>query len=238
MQSIFKEFANLTHLPFYELFLFFTQVPFILDVANTFDSVIHKSILHKLYNFGFRGSIFTLLESVFFFFFLSRPQIAFVFSFKSTRVIIKFRVPQGSVLFHVLFNICVSVISAKVFTCNVFQYHDDILLFSRHFNYEHTLRLLCRNAAQVMNCFDDNLITVNTYTPKMICFRKLRIGWITTCQLFYTNLSWHSFECSPLVCVESVKYLGYFCFYSDMLWNLRLSLLQEASKCSTFTCSL
>lgn len=216
-QLLLEDFADLIHTAF-ENNLFACAL--FLDLSKAFDAVSHDVLLSKLHNFGFRGPFFLLLQN----FFSERSQIVSVGQFRSTRVMIKAGVPQGSVLSPLLFNIYVNDISTRVSKCRLFQYADDTLLVSRHLNYYHAVNLLKHDATQIMDWFDENLITINASKTKLVCFRNplKKVNLDSPVTLHKSNCT--DCLCSQLDYVDKVKYLGVY-FDSDMSWNSHMSYL-------------
>lgn len=137
---------------------------------------------------------------------------------------IKAGVPQGSVLSPLLFNLFVNSISARVTSCGIFQYADDTALVSRHLNYCHAVRLLQDDALRIMDWFDENLIAINSSKTKLVCFRNPLKNVVLDSPVTLHNSRCSDWNCSPLECVDQVKYLGIL-FDSDMSWNSHLSYI-------------
>ena len=75
-----------------------------IDLSKAFDTIDHKKLLKKLYNYGIRGMCYTLLEN----YLSGRQQYTDIFNEKSTCEIILYGVPQGSVLGPLLFLIYIN----------------------------------------------------------------------------------------------------------------------------------
>lgn len=183
-----------------------TCVPvlFFLDVAKAFDTVSHKLLLHKLYNYGFRGPFHTLLGN----FFAGRSQQVSVGNFKSPRVGLKAGVPQGSILSPLLFNLYVNDIATRISTCKMFQYADDTLIISTHLDIHQAVQFLQHDVEQVMDWFSENLFSINASKTKLVFFKNplKRVNLDTPVMLHGTKCV--NCACPPLNCVDSVKYLG------------------------------
>lgn len=232
-QCLLEDFSDLIHTAF-DRNLFTCAI--FLDLAKAFDTVNHTILLKKLYNYGFRGQFQSLLSS----FFSDRSQVVSVGNFRSSRVILKAGVPQGSVLSPLLFNLYVNDMSDRVVGCRIFQYADDTVLAARHLNFSDALRLLSNDASRLMDWFGENLISINTSKTKLVCFRNpLKcIDYGSPFLLHRTNCP--DCTCRPLELVDNVKYLGVF-FDSDMAWNSHLSYVcgkLRSVSCLLYNCKV
>ena len=70
-----------------------------LDLAKSFDSVDHKILLHKLEKYGIRGNAFELMRS----YLGNRNHYVALGRENSSKLILEYGVPQGSVLGTLLF---------------------------------------------------------------------------------------------------------------------------------------
>ena len=94
-----------------------------LDLRKAFDSVNHQLLLKKLYHYGFRGPLFTLLQS-----YLSNRRICTKLEGNISNLYnVNYGVPQGSVLGPLLFLLCVN---ASKFETTLFD--DDTNLHLSH----------------------------------------------------------------------------------------------------------
>lgn len=189
-----------------------------LDVSKAFDSISHKILLKKLFDYGFRGPFYSLLEN----FLTDRSQRVSVGNVCSSKILLKAGVPQGSVLSPLLFNLYVNDLPLSLSGCDIFQYADDTLLLSRHLTLSDAVRLLQVDSCRVMDWFSSNAIKINIAKTKLVCFRSpLKRSWMNLPVLL------HGSNCCPCTCrsiqyVDSVKYLGIY-FDSDMTWNTHLA---------------
>ena len=65
-----------------------------IDLSKAFDTIDHKILLHKLYNYGIRGIAHNLIES----YLSNRFQSVKIDDEKSDKLQVRYGVPQGSVL--------------------------------------------------------------------------------------------------------------------------------------------
>lgn len=137
-----------------------------LDVSKAFATISHKVLLKKLYDYGFRGPFYRILQD----FLTNRTQHVSLCNATSVNVPLKAGVPQGSVLSPLLFNLYVNDLAKTVLGCDIYQYADDTLLFSRHINFHDAISLLQTNASRVIDWFEANYITLNIQKTKLVRF--------------------------------------------------------------------
>ena len=70
-----------------------------IDLSKAFDTIGHKMLLCKLYNYGVRGTPHNLIKS----YLSNRKQYVKIGSQESEKLAVKYGVPQGSVLGPLLF---------------------------------------------------------------------------------------------------------------------------------------
>ena len=94
------------------------------DFAKAFDVVDHKTLLAKLNSIGVRGNLLSWLES----FLCNRTMYVNVNGSRSSEVLVRSGVPQGSVLGPILFLIYVNYLPSYIKNmCKVFA--DDLKLY-------------------------------------------------------------------------------------------------------------
>ena len=101
-----------------------------LDVQKAFDCVNHDILLHKLYHYGIRGSVFDWLKS----YLPNRSQLVCINECRSAKSHLRFGVPQGSSLGPLFFLIHINDLP-NVITDNIVRlYADDANNFRSHFD--------------------------------------------------------------------------------------------------------
>ena len=97
-----------------------------LDLKKAFDSVNHQLLLKKLYHYGFRGPVFTLLQS-----YLSNRRICTKLEGKISNLYnVNNGVPRGSVLGPLLFLLYVNDLpyASKFETTTILSYISHIMI--------------------------------------------------------------------------------------------------------------
>ena len=130
-----------------------------IDLSKAFDTIDHKILLQKLYNYGIRGSAQNLINS-----YLSNIyQHVRVGNEISDNLLVKFGVPQGSVLGPLLFLIYINDImnTVKSDNCEFVLYADDSNIFIACETLENATRLGNEILAKVQNYMTSNLLHIN-----------------------------------------------------------------------------
>ena len=141
-----------------------------LDIRKAYDSINHRILLVKLYNYGFRGKIYTWLED----YMKDRMQEVKLGSYKSDRLLIKNGILQGSTLGCLLFLIYINDIATiKQRNINITIFADDTSILSVGKNIKESVKNANDNLLKIKSWMDQNMLTVNVQKTKCIKF-KLR----------------------------------------------------------------
>lgn len=192
-----------------------------LDVAKAFDTVCHAILLDKLYNSGFRGPFFRLLDN----FLTDRSQLVSISNIYSSRVFLRAGVPQGSILSALLFNVYVKDMSNVLSTCKLFQYADDTAIVATHVNFSNAFSMLQNDVEKLMDWFDINVITINHSKSRLVCFHSPLKSVSLSYSLYLHTSRCVNCSCPPINFSDSVKYLGIW-FDSGLLFSIHLHMQQ------------
>ena len=134
------------------------NVVMMLDLSAAFDTVDHDLLLHILMKeIGLRGTVLKWFES----FLKGRSQRIRLGSIVSDEIIIKFGVPQGSVLGPILFNLYIRSIYrfVQALNFNIFGYADDHQILKQFKPVNQGVTLL----SQLKDCFKEVKLWMRKY---------------------------------------------------------------------------
>ena len=117
-----------------------------LDLSKAFDTVDHRILLAKLYNYGLRGKVFDLMTS----YLEDRSQFVSVNGISSTMKPITSGVPQGSVLGPLLFLLYVNDMPGTLVKSSMIMYADDTTIFYTHSDINNLITVL-NNELKIVN---------------------------------------------------------------------------------------
>ena len=138
------------------------------DFQKAFDTVNHKILVNKLYNYGIRGS----MNDWFMSYLSNRQQFVSVLGFKSKKLLINHGVPQGSVLGSLLFLIYINDLNQSIKFSNVYHFADDTNLL----NINKSIQVVQSQLNYDLKCcclwLLANKISLNTSKTELIIFKK------------------------------------------------------------------
>lgn len=169
------------------------QIDFLLlDFSKAFDKVSHPHLLHKLSNYGIRGSLLDWITD----FLNDRKQQVILQNKKSQSCTVLSGVPQGSVLGPLLFNLFINDLPSKVIS-KIRLYADDVILY-REIHSEADVSILQKDLDSIAQWADTWLMKLNLSKCEHLTITNKKSPLNST-----YNLNSH-----PLCKVTSAKYLG------------------------------
>ena len=197
-----------------------------IDLSKAFDTIDHKILLNKLHNYGIRGTPYDLLKS----YLSDRYQQVKIENHTSEKLLVKFGVPQGSVLGPLLFilyindlqRICIGKENVKFVL-----YADDTNIFIAFDKLANASFIAQKILSQVNNYMVSNLLHINLDKSCFMYFPKASI-------LLKTTDLKLSICATPIKEVTETRFLGV-TFDSQLNWNAHITQLQKKLKVSFAT---
>ena len=138
-----------------------------IDLQKAFDTVDHKILLSKLDHYGIRGVTNAWFES----YLNDRTQSVFVNNSISSKIKIKYGVPQGSVLGPILFLIYINDLLNSIFFSDVFHFADDTSLLYSASSLSKIRKSLNLDLKSLQNWLNSNKISLNALKTQVVLFR-------------------------------------------------------------------
>ena len=197
-----------------------------IDLSKAFDTIDHKILLNKLHNYGIRGTPYDLLKS----YLSDRYQQVKIENHTSEKLLVKFGVPQGSVLGPLLFilyindlqRICIGKENVKFVL-----YADDTNIFIAFDKLANASFIAQKILSPVNNYMVSNLLHINLDKSCFMYFPKASI-------LLKTTDLKLSICATPIKEVTETRFLGV-TFDSQLNWNAHITQLQKKLKVSFAT---
>ena len=188
-----------------------------IDLQKAFDTVDHEILLKKLEHYGIRG----LSNSWFKSYLSNRQQFVSINGFNSKNQVMKYGVPQGSVLGPLLFLIYINDLHKAIKFSKVHHFADDTNLLVVGKNLEDIQKLINRDLKFLCTWLRANKISLNASKTELIIFRDPK------------KKSTHEIKIKingkKLMPSKFVKYLG---IYIDCHLNWKSHLTEISSKLS------
>lgn len=184
------------------------------DLAKAFDTVSHSLLMRKLWQYGFRGTVYELIKNYLY----ERTQCVKINgTYSSTRTVL-YGLPQGTVLAPVLFTLYLNNLLTLDLNCDMVSFADDTCFYFRAElgeNWTHLKERVSIALKRIKDWFDQNLLTLNTNKTKFVPFTSYinNLPPYKVIQIENTNLT---IEFS-----DNIKYLGII-IDSHLKWNLHV----------------
>ena len=142
------------------------SVGIFLDIAKAFDTVDHSILLAKLENIGIRGQNLCWFKS----YLTNRQQLVVCQGRLSKLRLIKFGVPQGSILGPLLFLLFINDLPNASSLVDFILFADDSNVFVSHKNYEELFQLVNQELKKITDWFKSNKLSLNLNKTSYILF--------------------------------------------------------------------
>ena len=144
-----------------------------IDLQKAFDAVDHSVILQKLPYYGINGTELSWVKS----YLQDRYQFVQCGHSKSTCQLVKYGVPQGSILGPLLFLVQINDLTKVVKVCSIQMYADDNVIYVSHKSISEVQKALTSDMANIEKWLEDNRLIINLKMEKRkLCFLVLPKG--------------------------------------------------------------
>ena len=140
-----------------------------MDLSKAFDTLDHKTLIHKLKSYGIRGLALAWFAD----YLMNRKQYVFFDSTESKKSIITCGVPQGSILGPLLFIIYMNDIINSSPLLNFVLFADDTNIVYSHKNRNTLNSILNNELNKVSQWFKCNRLSLNISKTNFIHFRNV-----------------------------------------------------------------
>ena len=184
-----------------------------IDLSKAFDTLDHRILLHKLENYGVRGTAFNLLKS----YLSDRLQCVSFLDAQSETLQVQYGVPQGSILGPLLFLIYINDIVncyQDGDQCSFVLYADDTNIFVTGPSKESTFIKANDVLEQVVKYMKSNLLHINMSKCCFMHFKPKRLESDETCARVRAYTLGNSksntlfVDGNPITRVSETKFLG------------------------------
>ena len=127
------------------------------DLSKAFDCILHDLLTAKLAAYGFDYPSLGIMES----FLSNRQQRTKINNAFSRYSEIIYRVPRGSILGPLLFNVYVCDIFFDIIECDIASYADDNTPYNFDFSLDNVISNLEKFTNSLLNCFRENHMKAN-----------------------------------------------------------------------------
>ena len=138
-----------------------------IDLQKAFDTVDHKILLRKLDYYGIRGSANNWFKS----YLKDRKQYVSINGYDSSTDIMKFGVPQGSVLGPLLFLIYINDLHKSIKYCTTRHFADDTNLLIKNKSLKQLKKHVNYDLRNLNKWLKSNKISLNASKTELLLFR-------------------------------------------------------------------
>lgn len=189
-----------------------------IDLAKAFDTVSHPLLLQSLEEIGVRGTPLKLFRS----YLKDREQMVKVNGVLSDVRMIKYGVPQGTVLGPLLFILYVNNLFNLSTRGRIISFADDTAIYFEADSWEELRRDISSDMELIGRWFNSRLLTINWEKTSYVPFALYK-GGLPNFQNVHFYLDRKQIT---LKSVSSVKYLGVFidCHFR---WDIQVNYLKQ-----------
>ena len=199
-----------------------------IDLSKAFDTVNHSILLDKLYAYGIRGNMYSLLKS----YLSNRKQFTWCNNTKSENSTILCGVPQGSTLGPLFFSLYVNDLPTHTnFNVNLFA--DDTVLTMKDKNLLQLQKKVNCELAIVDEWMKLNRLSLNYSKSTYFIIKPAHNSKNTTLNNFNVSIGLHKINST-----NYTKYLGIL-IDQNLKWNNHINLiLQKLANAARILCTI
>ena len=187
-----------------------------LDLAKAFDTVNHKILLEKLYNYGFRGTAQKIIES----YLSNRKQVVKINDTTSDELTITCGVPQGTILGPILFILYINDLFEILSQGELISFADDTCLIVKGNSWIESQIKAELKLNLIKNWLNKNYLSLNVNKTVFITYGSYldSVPQNITLKVHTNSCSDNKCDCPCVNRVTVAKYLGVYIDY-NLKWR-------------------